>query len=205
MARRSDHTRDELKNLIFQAAWAIVGREGYGALTARRLAKEIGYAPGTIYNIYASMDDLCLAVKDRTMDLLYEALAGAACPDPARPVAANLKAMARLYMDFAHKNRNHWLMLFDHRLAEGRELEDWYVRKINSVFQPLELLLAPLFGKNQAKKRNLAARVLWTSVHGMCLMQEAGKNRVMSGHAAQEMADYLIDLFIFSQPQRRPG
>ncbi len=71
MARRKDHSREELKDLILQAAWKIVGAEGYEGLTARRVAAEIGYAPGTIYNLFASMDDLCQQLCGRTLDDLY--------------------------------------------------------------------------------------------------------------------------------------
>ena len=45
MARRTDHTREELKDLIINAAWTIIETEGAPGLTARKLASAIGYAP----------------------------------------------------------------------------------------------------------------------------------------------------------------
>lgn len=67
MARRSDHTRDELRTLILEAAWSIIGQENAEGLTARRVASEIGYAPGTVYNLFESMDDLILNINLRTL------------------------------------------------------------------------------------------------------------------------------------------
>ena len=58
MARRSDHSRDELKALILDCAREIAEEEGLRGLTARRIATEIGYAPGTIYNLFSNLDDL---------------------------------------------------------------------------------------------------------------------------------------------------
>lgn len=45
MARRSDHSKEELKNLITQTAREIVQKDGFTALTARNLAQTIGYTP----------------------------------------------------------------------------------------------------------------------------------------------------------------
>ena len=52
MGRRSDHSRDELLGLALDVAEKVVAQEGIGALTARRISKEIGYSVGTIYNLF---------------------------------------------------------------------------------------------------------------------------------------------------------
>ena len=197
MARRSDHTREQLKDLILETSWKITGREGFGGLTARRVAGEIGYAPGTIYNVFESMDDLYMQVNARTLDDLYGALGSYACNDPKKSPVENMKAMAALYMQFARDRRPYWLMLFSHRLADGRQVPAWLQEKIDRLFVPLENLLRPLFGAGQDKKRKIAARVLWSSVHGLCLLQETGKIGLVGGdEVAAEMTDYLIDTFV---------
>ena len=197
MARRKDHSRDELKAMALDGAWRVVGEEGFEALTARRLAAEIGYAPGTIYNLFASMDDLYLAVNGRTLDALYETLNSPACNDPRRTPVQNMKAMAALYMQFAAANRAHWLMLFSHRLPEGRKAEAWYQARVDRLFEPLERLLKPLFPPRQNRRRLMAARVLWSSVHGLCFLQETGKIPLIGGaSAAKDMAGYLIETFV---------
>jgi AcrR family transcriptional regulator len=74
MGRRNDHSKEELERLILDNAYKIIGDEGLEALTARRLAKDIGYAPGTIYNLFHSMDDLILILQGKTLDHLYTLL-----------------------------------------------------------------------------------------------------------------------------------
>ena len=199
MARRSDHTREELKELILSTAWKIVGAEGFEGLTARRLATEIGYAPGTIYNLFKSMDDLYLAVNSLTLDRLLQVLSSKSCNDPKKAPIQNMKKMAALYMEFARDYRPYWLMLFSHRLPEGRKVQSWYQDKITQLFGPLEGLMKPLFNSGQDKKRKTAARVLWASVHGLCFLQETGKIQVVTGKlspGSPEMSGYLIDTFI---------
>ena len=47
MARRSDHSREELYDLALSAAREIAEAEGLRGLTARRIAEKIGYTPGS--------------------------------------------------------------------------------------------------------------------------------------------------------------
>lgn len=195
MARRSDHSREELTQIILDASWTIAGTEGFEALTARRLSKEIGYAPGTIYNLFTSMDDLYLHLNAKTLDLLYETLTSPACNNPRKSPPQNMKKMAARYMDFARDHRAYWLMLFNYSLPEHRKDLDWYQDKVERLFEPLEQLMQPYF--KDAKKLKMAARILWASVHGLCFLQETGKISVIgSADQTGQMSNYLIDTFI---------
>jgi AcrR family transcriptional regulator len=197
MARRSDHTRQQLKDLILDTAWTLIGQDGFEAVTARRVAAEIGYAPGTIYNIFQSMDDLYLQICGRTLDALYDVLNGPACNDPGKTPVENMKAMAALYMKFAAEYRPYWLMLFSHRLPENRAFDGDYQQKIDRLFEPLGRLLSPFFAKDERDKKTIATRVLWSSVHGLCFLQETGKIYIVGeGIDAAGMASYLIDTFV---------
>ena len=49
MARRSDHSRDEIREMALNAAKTIVEREGAAALSTRKIANEIGYTAGSLY------------------------------------------------------------------------------------------------------------------------------------------------------------
>jgi AcrR family transcriptional regulator len=195
MARRSDHTREEIRELILDESWKIIGSEGFEGLTARGIAGRIGYAPGTIYNIFNSMDDLALHTNARTLDLLFDVLS-----DPASGAAGvpteGLKILARRYMAFTKEYRPYWLMLFNREVPEGRKDLEWYQEKIDRLFAPLEDLLARYFGPRD-KRKAVAARVLWASVHGLCILQGTGKIPVVKdGGSVPDMADYLIDTFV---------
>ena len=197
MARRKDHTREQLKDLILEMSWRIVGAEGPEGLTARRLADAIGYAPGTIYNVFSSMDALYLQVNGRTLDMLYGVLNSPACHDAKKTPVQNMKKMAALYRSFAHDMRPYWLMLFNHNLPEGRKLEPWYQEKIERLFLSLETLLGPFFAPKQERKKKMAARILWASTHGLCFLEETGKMPKLDGDAAfAAMSAYLIDSFV---------
>src|SRR6478736_441854 len=96
MARRSDHAPEELKRLALEAAEAIALEEGLRGLTVRRVAERIGYAPGTIYNLFANLDDLIVQLNGMTLDALAVELGAAAGGSPAtRP-----QRLVEAYFDF---------------------------------------------------------------------------------------------------------
>lgn len=185
MARRKDHTRDELKNLIVEKAWMILGAEGLSALTARRIGTEIGYAPGTIYNIFDGMDGVVLHMNARTLDLLLKELeTDTATDDP----CAAMKHMAHRYINFAKTNFPYWITLFSHQVGEERMKEHWYVEKITGLFAPLEKILG--------KEHRQDARILWSSVHGITDLFLTGKlPECKTDHDVYAMTDRLVDLY----------
>ena len=197
MARRSDHTREELKDAVFKAAWQIISEEGFDALTARHIAKQIGYAPGTIYNLYDSMDDLYLQINAHTLDLLNARLSGFADNQTKAVAAAQMKAMAHSYMDFARDYRAFWLMLFNLKVTIHRPDASWYHEKVDQLFAPLEKLLVPFYAQGQEKEHKMAARILWSSVHGLCFLQETDKLILMTNQSSvSESVDYLVETFL---------
>lgn len=191
MARRSDHTKEELQELIFQTALTIITSEGYEGLTARKLSKVIGYSPGTIYNIYKSMDDLCLHINAATLDLMEKSL-NSTPYSPEASITSNLKAMAAHYLMFVKNNKERWLMLFTHKMPTNTPLPPWFRDKVENAFKPLESLIAPYYPNNK-KEAHLAARALWASVHGICLVEQAGKMPLISNNSTSEMIEFLID------------
>lgn len=201
MARRADHSRKELEVLILDKAWEIIGREGFEGLTARRIAAEIGYAPGTIYNVFKSMDDLLLRINARALDELYAAL-GDPAPSGSKSLERNLKAMAAQYALFAREKKPYWLMLFSHRPGNEGAEQEWYREKINLLFGPLEDALRPHFSPQGEKQLKIAARSLWAAVHGLCILRETGKT-VLLGAEEKNMFDFLIKTFVAGLKKNR--
>ena len=71
MARRSDHSREELREMTLTAAENIVVEQGYEGLSARKVATAIGYTVGTLYLVFENLDDLILHINARTLDRLH--------------------------------------------------------------------------------------------------------------------------------------
>lgn len=164
---------------------------------ARRSSTGIGYAPGTIYNLFDSMDDLYVQVNARTLDNLNQVLKDKSCNDPSKTPSENMKAMADLYIEFTQKHRSHWLMLFQHTVDENFDVPEWLDQKIEKLFAPLENQMDNFFEQGQDRQKKTAARILWSSVHGLCFLQETGKIGVVGQDKSMHtIAHYLIDIFV---------
>lgn len=201
MARRKDHSREELENLILDAAWTIIGQEGVIGLTARRIATDIGYTPGTIYNVFRAMDDVVMGVNGRTLDKLYTILNDPSCEnppkDPTEQAVMCMKTMARRYVAFAQEYRPYWLLLFHQDVVLESSKSDWYEDKIHRLFGPLEQILTPFFSANDTELLQDSARTLWASVHGICYLQETGKiNFAYQKPDTTKLIDHLIDTYM---------
>jgi AcrR family transcriptional regulator len=201
MARRSDHTKDELKGLILKTSIDIVKNEGFKKLTARRLAKDIGYTPGTIYNVYESMDGLYFAIKACTLKKLLEAIN---ITSTKSKITDNMKDMAKSYMNFAHTNRELWLMVFSQSSSHDETTPDYYKELVTEQFAPLEKMLEPLIQNNQSKDKAKAARALWATVHGICLMKETNKLSLLNNSDAFQIIEYMIDKFVAGIENTKP-
>jgi len=159
MARRSEHSRDEIKQMIFDAAENIIQERGYSALKIRQITADIGYTVASVYMVFASMDDLNTQIKTRTLNKLIEAMAK----------QESLQDKAKAYSNFALHEQGLWKMLFQHQPVKKLDSEvDYFVAQ-----QTLELCLAESLQKLKLEatgdKANEASTSLINAVQGACL------------------------------------
>ena len=193
MARRSEHSQEQIKEMVLSAAEAIIIDEGVEALTVRKIALEIGYTVGSIYMVFANMQDLMMHIKGRTLDQLAVQLRQISSGDGTEQ---QVSALADAYLGFAAKNYNRWRIIFDADLQHSDELPDWYRQKIELIFAPIEVLfsrMAPESGEDQAR---LAARSLWCGVHGVCVLSLNGNLGRAGVENAETAVRVLVDSFI---------
>ena len=149
MARRSDHSREEIREMALDAAENIVVEQGFEGLSARKVAKAIGYTVGTLYLVFENIDDLILQINARTLDRLYADMA------KTQAIASDgrerMLQLGQVYIRFADEDPHRWSMIFEHRLAEGRELPEWYREKIARMFAIVEEALMPLAAGRPAR------------------------------------------------------
>lgn len=188
MARRNDHTREELHENLIQAATDIIVAEGMENLTARKLATRIGYAVGTIYNVFQNLTDVILHVNARTMDMLADHVA--AHRDNDLSGEEQLVAFAEAYIGFAQKHANLWAALFDIRYDTGAPLPGWMPEKSQALFDiiktPFEGILA------DEKDRYQAAITIWGGVHGLSALSAQNRLRMISSDNLETMTDLLV-------------
>jgi len=188
--------------MALSAAEGLVAEQGLPALTARSVARAIGYSPGTLYNVFKDLDDLVIHLNGRTIDALDRALAQATpTGDPRR----DLGQLLELYLQFVRDHHNLWSVLFDYRAAADWSVPQWYLEKVGKLLGRIEAALAPLFAAGDRESAASAARVLWASLHGICSLSESNKLRVITDRSAREMAEFLVANLIAGLERQRAG
>lgn len=194
MARRSEHSLDEIKAMVLRAAESIVRAQGFGALTVRKIAKEIGYSIGSVYMVFDNMDDLINHLKAMTLQQLAGQLRQAV--ESENDAERALLNLAKTYLLFARANFNAWSMIFEHRPVGGQASPAWYRQHIEAMFRyPQQAFKALRPGCGDADIGR-AARAFWGGVHGICMLSLTGKMDRGTGENLEDSVLLLAGCFI---------
>ena len=202
MARRMAKSHDDLRRDAVAVARGLVVGEGTAALTVRRVAEAIGCSVGTIYNIFADLDDLIVHVAATVLDEMHDALFAAPLPD--EPVAA-LRDLAQRYLAFAVAHPRLWTMLFEYTTASERPMPDWHLERIARLVADVQAHAAAALDGSGADVK-ASVDVLWASVHGITALALRGKLGIVTAESAGALADRLVVTFLAgARAERDPG
>ena len=194
MARRSDHSREELREMTLTAAENIVVEQGYEGLSARKVATAIGYTVGTLYLVFENLDDLILHINARTLDRLHARMTESQA-NPGDAVDYLLQ-LGEIYIRFANDDPHRWAMVFEHRFSEDRVVPAWYQEKIARMFAMVEEGLEPLATNRPQLEVTQAARALWGGVHGICILALTDNLGIVGVDSVQDLTQSLISNYL---------
>lgn len=164
-----------LRTALVNSAQRIISESGYQALRARDVAKDVGCALGAIYGVFADLDALILAVKERALDMLEGEIAekirsDGALPDEQRFSAEgaeeSLQRLAGLYLDFASEYPRLWQAVFEHRSPDPA-VPQTYLAKLDGILRHVERPFETLAPQLAPSDRQLWGRALFSAVHGV--------------------------------------
>jgi AcrR family transcriptional regulator len=105
--------RQELREMILQAASELFLEQGYEGFSLRALAERIGYSATTIYLYFKDKDELLFAVVDEGFQTFTAALAAAA--GSVREPLARIQSIGQAYIDFGLSHPAHYQLMFMQR------------------------------------------------------------------------------------------
>lgn len=193
MARRNDHTREELINLTLDQVKTFLDTRPHHELSLRKIAAMIGYVPSTLVNVFGNYNLLLLQVVARTLDELSQE-AAQCIPENSTPEEA-LKALALCYLNFATKHPYRWQLIFQHTM-NGETLPDWQSQRINTMITMLESLIREIAPQKDESEILAASRVLWASVHGITLLSVDDKLFAHSEMDGKALIENLINHYL---------
>ncbi|AUD58305.1 TetR family transcriptional regulator [Shewanella sp. Pdp11] len=163
MARRKEHSHDEIRAMAIQAATELLTEQGIVGLSLRKVASQIGYVPSTLINIFGSYNYLLLAVSEATLRTLHDRLAGVCAADSLRKIIA----MAWEYSQFANERRQAFKLVFELQLLDSEPLPASQGQLIAGLFILIERELAQIFPEATPEQHLIMSRVLWGGIHGL--------------------------------------
>lgn len=189
MARRKDHTREELSQLAIAAGRKLVQQQGPSALTARKVASAIGYTPGTLYNVFENIDALTAAINIESMQRFADQLGQIHVPGESTEM--RIRGIAQAYLDFHQAEPHLWSLLFAQPLDYQ---SDAYHEAIHAIFNQVTAAMKPLSSTPALARQK--AKILWSTLHGICLLQQSGKLNVSEADSAEELVALFLDQFL---------
>lgn len=190
MARRNQHSKDELREKAITAAESIVIRDGYRSLNARRVASEMEYTAGTLYLLFKNFDELIMHVNGRTLEALYQALA------ESHAAGGGIETLAVTYIRFAQQQPQRWKLLYEYHPGEENLRPDWYREKLEQLFTLVETTLQEEQSDISPAQRRIAATALWGAIHGICTLEQDERLQLSGDTAAEEIARFMVKRFL---------
>jgi len=182
---------EETRRRVLEAAIAAVEAGGLEAVNIRNIAGQAGYSVGSLYKHFADQDALLIAVNSVTLERIKDMMAGAVA-DIDSPLA-QLKVLARTYLEFARNNGNLWMTLFSHHLPEGKPGPEQHIQEnialLAFIAAPLHLL-NPDLGEDALAART---RTCFAAVHGLVTISLETRFVGLSAETLELEMDYLVE------------
>lgn len=178
ITERREREREEVRGRILDAARDLFARDGYEAVTMRKIAEAIEYSPTAIYLHFKDKESLVRELCLSDFDSLAKAFQRIARePDPLE----RLKKVGLAYADFALEHPNHYRLMFmtphpgdvndeeETAKRKGNPEGDAYAFLVATVAEAIEKgLLRP-----ELKDPHLVAQAAWAGVHGVVSLHVA--------------------------------
>jgi AcrR family transcriptional regulator len=163
ITERKEREKVEIRAKILDAARELFARDGYERVTMRGIAEAIEYSPTTIYNYFEDKDDLVKALCEEDFTRLLGALSLSALP--ADPIE-EIRQLGRAYADFGLQLPNHYRFMF---LTPNKNHDLEVESPGHRSFGLLQAAVVRAVSSGRFRKvdPDLAAQVLWSSLHGV--------------------------------------
>lgn len=170
MTEKIEERRSALRKRLVDIAEARVTEGGVSAVRARDLAKTAECALGAIYNVFDDLQDIVLAVNDRTFQRLGRTVQQGLQDSKDGTPTNRLITIARAYLDFATDNPNAWHALFEVPISPGNDVPQWYWDELDGLFSFISGPVRECFPDMEDAEAALMTRALFSSVHGIILL-----------------------------------
>lgn len=192
-----------VRETLIKTTLKLMEKGGLETVKARKVAELSDVSVGTIYNLFGNFDGLILAASVKVYEQLQAVgltaakrieadMAGKGLRSARERVLYRLSALADTYVDFVADNANRWNALLAFNRSRGLSGTADNLQHLADLMDIIVRMLdeAPVW-KTQAERR-IAARALWSAVHGVVITNFSASER----DAARSRTSGLLNVLL---------
>jgi len=162
---RREREREEIRQLIKDAARKLFLAEGFEKTTMRRIADEVEYAPGALYQYFEDKDAILYALHQEGFERLY---AMERALDSIDDPLSRLYMLGLTYIRFALENPEFYALMFIDAATSKKMPEGGWPEGVRALDYCRETVAACIAsGKIRQTDANVGAFAMWAMVHGL--------------------------------------
>ncbi len=187
----------DLKQRILNAAREIFLEQGYDRTSVRMIAEKIGYSATTIYLHFQDKNEILHTLHTEGFEILNSRMAVLLqVDDPFE----RLKAMGKMYIDFALSNPELYdLMFIQVSPLTKLEEEDELWKEGNTAFGALKKTVTDCIDRKYFPQHDaeVTAFVIWSALHGMITLHHRNRcTKVISEPNKERIVSLGLEAFI---------
>lgn len=189
ITERKIRQKEEVRASILRAAWDLVGKEGWQALSIRKIADAIEYSVPVIYDHFQNKEAILLEFTKRGFQCLDDELlkARSRYEEPEQ----QLQAMAYAYWDFAFTNKAYYQLMYGLGMPSCETVKQ--TAELNTftelILEPVRQLIAK--GKYPEADPYLKLHTFWSMLHGLISIAMMDKENSRDNLNTMVLKDFM--------------
>ena len=159
--------RQRTREAILAAAISLYRHEGYGAVTMRAIAQQLGFSAPAIYNYFLSKEEIFVALQERGLQLMAEVVLQPSTDDP----LDDLRSIFVQYYKFSQSHPEYFTLLYvDPSTPHLNTQVEPLVRMSEETAVRLQRCVES--GIVPRDLEGILGGVLWSQVHGAAVLRQ---------------------------------
>lgn len=173
IAERKIRQKESVRASILESAWQLVEREGWQALSIRKIAEAIEYSVPVIYDHFENKEAILLEFTRQGFTLLNERLLKAkkkfSSPEQ------QIEAIAYAYWKFAFSHKEFYQLMYGLGMPTCETVKQ--ISELNVFSEIILDVLKELIGSSRNKKTDvfLKLHTFWSMLHGLISINMMGR------------------------------
>lgn len=165
LSERKIKHREDLRASILEAAREVVLKEGWQAISIRKIAEAIDYSVPVIYDHFLNKEALLLEFVKQGFALLNRKLESA--KDSVDDPEMQIRAIGNGYLKFANEHKEYYRLMFGLGVPSCEAVKK--IPELNNFVQIVIEPIGELISRNKQKQMDerIKFKSFWASLHGL--------------------------------------